>query len=405
MKKDKVIWIISQSAVLPNNFGGTRHYDHATNLAKEGKYKFYIFASSFSNFEKKDTQIYQGSRYISQKANKKIHFIWIKTTPYRSNGLLRVINNFVFAKRLPSIMKNIEKPDLILGSSPQLLSAYEAFKVSKKYRVPFIFEVRDIWPQALIELGVSKFNPLMIYFSFIEKRLMKKSDHIIGAMPHLDQYASEKFGTPLKKVTWISNGVSSKYVKDYLTVKNEKFVVTYAGTIGVAQNIENIIFTAEQLSKHDDIIFKIIGDGVEKKRLQNIVQEKSLNNIEFIKPTSKRLIFDLLRASDALLLSLKPSDIYRYGNPPNKLFDYLAAGRPIIFSSCAKNNLVNEANCGINSNPASKHALSKAILKLTRLTSAQRRKMGENAISYVRKNYTTERLSSKLKNVLDDLMT
>lgn len=406
MNKTKIIWIVNQYAVLPNSFGVTRHFDLA-NQIKNPNWHFIIFSSSYNSFEKKETRSYSESYFEKQSIGKNIEFYWIKTRPYKTNGILRIINMISFTKKLHKVSRQCPKPNLVIGSSPHLLSAYRGYNLAKKYKVPFVFEIRDIWPQALIELGVNKYNPLMIIFKIIEIILMKKSTRIIALMPFLKQYVKENFKIDLSKIIWISNGVADRYIKPYTPPpRRKKIIFTYSGTIGKAQNIENIIYTASLLKDNQEINFHLIGNGVEKGKLIKLAQKlKVEDTVKFYNPLPKNKIFTKLRNSDFLIFALKKSDVYRFGNPPNKLFDYMAAGRPIIFSSSAKNNLVKEAGCGLSIDPTDELALKKAILKMAKTSPKNRANMGEKGIEFVKNNYSISKLAPKLSKIIETTST
>jgi len=402
----KVIWIVNQYATLPSAFGGTRHYDIAQALINKNL-EFFIISSGYSNFEKKEKQNYGSSFYKIQKVTGNTNFVWLKTPGYNSNGLKRNINTVVFSRQLKRVSPYLKAPDLIIGSSPQLICSYQGLKLAKKFKIPFIFEVRDIWPQSLIELGMSRFSPLVTYFKYLEKKLMYASNHIVSIMPFFKEYATGNFNIDNKKITWISNGVADRYIShiNKRTQKKKYFDITYSGTIGVAQNSECIIGAANLLRNYKNIRFNMIGEGVEKKAIIQKVRELDLeNNVLFFDPLPKDKIFNKLYCSDVLVSSLKYSSIYKYGTGPNKIFDYMAAGRPIIFASSSKNSLVEEAKCGIMIKSDNSKKLAEELLKLYRSGRSKLEKMGRNGRLYVRKYYAISNLAKKYYQVIIELL-
>ncbi len=403
MLKTKQIWIVNQHAVLHDSFGSTRHLDLCQGVSNS-KYHFTIISSSFNHFEKVEKASSEPIKI--EKINKNIDFVWIKTSPYKTNGIKRLINAYVFSKKLKLLSNLIEKPDLIIGSSPQLLSSYESLKIARKFKIPFIFEVRDIWPDSLIDLGMNRANPLVRYFRLLEKRLMAQSDKIIAIMPKLNIYALNRFKIPRDKIVWISNGVKDESINTHIcNIKRKKFIVTYSGTIGKMQDTESIINAANDLRDYPEILFHIIGDGVEKDKCIKLVKDLKLNNkVKFFEPIMKSRLIYRLRESDLLILALKNPSVYNYGCQPNKMFDYLAAGRPIICSSSSANNPLSRASCGVNIKSGSSENLAKAILKIYRSTDKEKKQMSRNAINFVYKNYRISLLSLKLKKILDDAL-
>jgi len=406
----KSIWIFNHYAITPDFPGGTRHFDFGKELVKRG-YKVTIFASSFHYSLLKETKAYKQNDYIIEDYNG-IRFVWIKTFPYSGNDWRRVINMLSYSIRAYKVAKklNIEKPDIIIGSSVHLFAVFTTYLLSKKYKTPFIMEVRDLWPQTLIDMGVPKWHPFVIILGILEKFLYKKADKIITLLPKANEYI-EKLGIPPEKIVWIPNGVDLErfQLKDKETFRDEahtsnEFVVTYTGAIGQTNNLDIAIEAAKILqSDYLDIRFLFIGDGPEKGRLLEVVKEERLNNVEFKPPVAKNKIVENFFKSDALFFHLQDSPVFKYGISSNKLFDYLASGKPIIFSSNSINNPVEEARAGITVPPDNPQALAEAIIELYKMSPEERRKMGLNGRKYVEKYHSIPVLVDKLEEIFKEV--
>jgi len=402
------IWIFNHYALTPDLPGGTRHFDFAKELTNRG-HKVIIFASSFHYSLLKETKKYDKNKFILEIYDN-VNFIWIKTFPYKKNDWKRVLNMLSYSYRSYKVAKNyekisIDKPDIIIGSSVHLFAVYTAYKLSKFFKVPFVMEVRDLWPQTLIDMGISKWHPFIILLGILEKFLYKQAKRIITLLPKAKDYITS-LGVSEDKIVWIPNGVYiNRFSNNRLKNKNtKKFIVTYAGAIGKANNLDVLIEAAKILKDVRDIEFIIVGDGPERKKLEKKVFELGLNNVQFKGSVSKNEVLFYLCNSDILYFNLKKSPVFKYGISSNKLFDYLASGKPVIFAASAGNNPVADARAGITIPPENPEALAEAILKLYRMPKEERQEMGERGRKYVEKYYSIPKLVDKLEKVLYEVI-
>ena len=395
------IWIFNHHALTPDMSGGTRHYDFAKELVKRG-HSVTIVASSFHYSKYKEMKEYHEGKEYLQESIDGINFIWIKTPPYLGNGLDRVKNMLSYSYKVLNIIPKLrlEKPDIIIGSSVHLFAVYTAYKLSQKYDTPFIMEVRDIWPQTLIDMGISKWHPFIIGLGWLEKFLYKKADKIISNLPYAYEHI-EKF-VPKDKFVWISNGVDLDNITYTPKHKTEKFTISYTGAIGVANNLTLLVEAAEKLQEEKGIFFRIVGDGAEKEKLKKLVNEKQLQNISIEDPVAKNEVSNILKSSDILYFNLKDSPVFNFGISSNKLFDYMASGRVIIFSTKAKNNPIKDADAGYTIEPDNLEQLEQTILDIYHLQQEERNTIGEKIRSYAEENYSINVLTDKLEKLLEE---
>ena len=247
--------------------------------------------------------------------------------------------------RILKVAKKFEKPDVIIGSSVHPFAVIAAWWLARQYKAKFIFEVRDLWPQTPIEMGVIKANgiPAKLLYNW-EKFMYKRAEKIIILMPNAKEYI-KKYNINPQKIIWICNGVnleqfdnaepiepSSENIKDFIKYR-DKFKVIYIGAHGPANGLENVVNTATLLSKKSpDIHFFLVGDGIEKKKLIQKAKENNMDNITFLNAVPKLQVPSILQKADLLLICWRNLKLYKYGISPNKLFDYLASKRPIIMS-------------------------------------------------------------------------
>jgi len=392
------IWIFNHHALTPDMGGGTRHYDFARALVKRD-HQVTIVASSFHYSKYKELKAYGEAQYLRETIDG-VDFIWIKTPPYFGNGIDRIKNMLSYTsnvlKTIPKL--SLGKPDVIIGSSVHLFAVYAAYRLARKYDVPFVMEVRDIWPQTLIDMGISRWHPFILLLGVLERYLYKKADKIITTLP----YAYEHIGqyVPKEKVVWISNGVEMENVPYQKRETSDRFVIGYTGAIGKANHLEVLIEAAELLREYDDIFFRIVGEGAEKEALEQKVKEKGLSNVHIEDAVPKHKVGAILVQCDLLYLGLRDSPLYRFGMSMNKLFDYMAAGRVIAFASNARNNPVKDAGAGVSVPPDDAYALKDAILEVYGYSPQKRSQIGERARAFVQEHYAVDRLAQELEHLL-----
>lgn len=392
------LWIFNHHALTPDMSGGTRHYDFAIELIKRG-HCVTIIASSFHYSRYKEMKIYKEKDFLKENIDG-IDFIWIKTPPYLGNGFARVKNMLSYTyKTLKLIPKlNLNKPDIIIGSSVHLFAVYGAYKLSRKFNTPFVMEVRDLWPQTLIDMGISKWHPFILLLGFLERYLYKRADKIISNLPFAYDYIGKYVSKD--KFEWISNGVDLSNIKYIPKEKEKNLTITYTGSFGVANNLFVLLEVAKLLKKNKNIYFRIIGSGVERKKIELFVQENDLSNVSIENPVPKNKVSSILQNSDVLFLSLIDSPLYRFGISLNKLYDYMASGRVIIFAGNSKNNPIKEAKAGYSILPNDINKLEETILEIYNISEEERIKIGQRIRTFVEKNYSIEVLVNKFESLL-----
>lgn len=400
------IWLVNHYALPPSRPGGTRHYAFAKELQRRG-HRVVILASSFDHHLRQETRLFRGE-YFKFQEEEGVPFFWLRTLPYRANTLARFFNMLSFAFDIawwakPSVLG---KPDLILGSSPHPFAALAAYLQSMRYKVPFILEVRDLWPQTLIDLGnVSPSHPLVLLLAGIERFLYKRADKIITLLPLAYLHMVQR-GADRSKIVWIPNGTDlSSVPKPRPPEAKTRLTVVYAGSHGLANNLDVVLDAASILKSRglsELAEFKFVGEGPEKARLVNKAKSLKLGNVFFEDPVPKKLIYKVLSDADVLLLTLKDGPLFRFGISSNKLFDYMAVGRPVLFAVRAPHNPVEEAGAGIVVPPDDPKALADAVYNLANLSWEERWAMGLRGRRYLEEHHSIERLVDRLEDVLFD---
>jgi len=384
------IWIIYQHAISPSQAGGTRHYEFALECIAQGHQPL-IIASSFHHFSRQESRYFQ-KEHIQITTENGVPFAWFKTPSYHTGKIGRFFGMLKFAWDVWRAGKRGElgTPDIILGSTPPMFSPYVGVKLAKHFNVPFVLEVRDIWPDTIITmLGYSRYNPFILFLSALEKALYRNAKRVITVLPGSQRYL-EVLEVPIQNIAICPNGIDMDFVPTPTPTSNRKpFVVTYAGHHGYANNLDRIIDAAEILQAQghgEDVRFRLIGDGPYKHILVDMVAQKKLKNITFEPSVGKSKIHTDLATSDAFLMILRPSSVFQWGISPNKLADYMACARPVLFGVSCEENPVRSSNCGIEFKPESPEDLVRAVLELRAMSVEERYAMGLRGYEYAKRN-------------------
>jgi glycosyltransferase involved in cell wall biosynthesis len=398
------IWMVNHYAVPPGQAGPTRHYSFARELILRG-HDVTVIASSFDHVCHREAHLEQGERHRYELIDG-VPFLWFRTPSYQGNDILRVINMLAFAGRVWPFfrLRKPEKPDVIIGSMPTIFSALAALKLAHRLRVPFVIEVRDLWPESLIDFwNVSPAHPAVLFLRAIENYLYLHSEPIITLLPRSIEYFAEK-GLSRGRIVWLSNGVDLSLVPPPNDLPgNDIFTVMYVGNHGHAQGLDVLLDAAAALQRDKGnlrIHFRLIGDGPEKKRLQARAEREGIGIVRFEGPVPKRRIYPILQEADAFLMILKDVPVFRRGTSPNKLFDYLVSARPIIFSGDTSFDYVTQARAGLTVPPGDGRALAAAVTALANTPFEVRRQMGLHGRSYVENNFNIQKLAGGLEKLL-----
>lgn len=394
----KNIWIINEYAGSPYHGMEFRHYYIGKELVKLG-HKVTIVSSSYSHLFK---QLPKQSRENIDG----VDYLWLRTFDYgKSHDKRRVLKWFLFTFKCFFLPFMLKKPDVIVVSPMAPFPIFPAWILSKIYRAKLIYEVKDIWPLTLIELGGhSPSHPLIRLMSRCERFALTKSDVIVS---NLQNYGEHIKDLGLKRdFEWISNGVDIDELSQIeplsndiqMQVPKDKFIVGYTGTIGVANALDSFLEAGKYIDS-DEIVFVVVGSGQEKERLMKLYENSK--NIIFIDSIAKKQVQSMLGLFDVCYIGLQKEKLFRYGVSPNKLFDYMFAGKPIVYAiDSGKSNIVQIANCGISVEAENPQAIADGIMRLYKMSKQERAKMGQNGREYVLEHFTYEKLADKFSKLL-----
>ena len=358
------ILLIHQAFASLEEPGGTRHHELARFLARQG-HKVSIIASPVSYLT---GEIQEGKRIEEDFGGLiKIYRSYTYSALHKS-FVHRVFSffSFMISSFLRSI--SIKNVDLVWGTTPPIFQSVSAWLISRLKGVPFLLEVRDLWPEFAIAVGVLK-NPFLIKISYwLEKFLYKHADQIIVNSPGFIELVKEKGG---RKISLIPNGADIALFNDINIPEirknlgwTDQFIVLYAGAHGMSNDLGIVLKAAQLLKVEEQIHFILLGDGKEKPALIREAEKLDLPNLTFLDPVPKNKVAEFLSAADACIAILKPIEMYKT-TYPNKVFDYMAARKPVILAiDGVIRDVVEKAGCGVFCTPGDPKSLAAGIMTL-----------------------------------------
>ncbi len=400
------IWIINHYALPPTSAGGTRHYNLAKQLIQQG-HEVMLIAANYNHFSQSYIKTTAKTGEVDKTYD--VPFVWIPTPAYRGNTISRFWNMLVFSWRIlnKKYLPIDNQPDVIIGSSPHLFSAFSAEKLARRLKIPFMLEIRDIWPDTLVELGrISDRHPLIRLMKWVELRLYQRADKIISLLPAADKYLTS-CGVPAEKILWLPNAIDADNLPHAMTpTANPDFTIMYAGAHGLANDLDTVLDAAKLLQERSlqrNIKIVLAGDGPDKQRLQQRVKNEDIKLVELVDAVPKKEVYGLLNRADVYLMLLKNSPIFRWGISPNKLFDYLLMGRPVIFGVETPYNPIQQVNAGLSIPPSDPVSLAAAMQHLATLTKNELTEMGARGKDFVLQHHNIAHLAATLENVIQGL--
>lgn len=398
------IWWVNHHAVLPSQGGGTRHFDISRELVEKG-HSLTVFASSRDHGSGREAREHKGLEPVVEEVEG-VRWVWIRTTPYFGNGVPRAINmvsfGFGFLRAAWQLGRENEKPQVVIGSSVHPVAALAGWVLARLWGLTAITEIRDIWPEALIDLGFSRFHPGILFFSVIEKILYRHSDAIFTVLPNSIDYF-ESHGCPRDHIHWLPNGTSMALQPPKELAR--PFRAMYLGTLGDGYGLETLIHAAailEERGAEIEIVLK--GKGPRRERLAELIEELGLTTVTLEEAIPKTQVAETLAGCHALIFHLPPSPVFRWGISSNKLFDYLASGRPVIFACEAANNPIEASGAGLTIPPESPNALAEGLLHLSQLSESERLEMGRRGQEFIRENHTIAGIAERFEDAVSETL-
>jgi len=374
----------------------------AGELVKRG-HQVSLFASNFNRAFTACHSI-DRSKSIRWEQTAGVNIGWLRTPEYTDNSLGRAWNMLVFALRILELPRHCAtRPDVIYGSTPSLFAALAGLAVARRLGLPFVLEVRDVWPHTLIDLGLSRFHPFVMLSGVIERYLYRHADAIVTLMPNAASHMVER-GATLERIHWIPNGVNFDLVPPVSPPQQKDVLdVIYAGAYGSGNNPETILDAAAILRQRGGpaMRFRFIGTGSREEAMVAKRAALGLDNVSFEPQVPRCQVYSILSQADILVAPVMPLGVYRFGVSLNKLFDYMSVARPIVLAVRASNHPVQDAGCGLECPPGNAEELAESILKIASLSHQERWELGLRGRHYAEQHHDFARLALRLEGILD----
>ncbi len=402
------ILLINQAFVSPDEPGHTRHFEMAKFLQTRA-HELVIVASDLNYQTGKKTIERKGIFAEQNIEGVKILRSYIYPALHHSY-FWRVISFFSFMFSSIYTSFQVKDVDLVMGTTPPIFQAVSAWFVAFIRRKPFLLEVRDLWPEFGVSMGVLK-NPLVIGLArWLEKFLYKRATHILVNSPAYKDYMISK-NVPADKITFIPYGtdidmfnpnIDGSAIRKALNV-GDKFIVLYAGALGQANDIDTILRAAQRLKENSKICFVLFGDGKERQRLQMKANQMNLSNVIFAGVRPKKEMPKVIASANVCLAILQDIPMFRT-TYPNKVFDYMASGRAtVLVIDGITRDLIESSYGGVFVQPNDDKGLADTILDLSQNTDIVNQ-MGKNAREFLVGHLNREDKLNETLTLLENLL-
>lgn len=395
------IWLMNHYATDMFRDKAGRHYWFAKKLEERGHTVTVFCASTYLN--RSESINMNGQKWLVQKDGD-TPFVFVETNVYKENGIDRIRNMITFYRNLFSAargyVKCSDKPDVIIASSVHPLTMVAGIKIAKKHKIPCICEVRDLWPEAIFSFGKARKKSFLGRILVTgEHWIYRKADALIFTKEGDSDYLKEQCWTTaqggdidLKKCFYINNGVNLKAYQEQMSTEvlddpdlldESKFNVIYAGTVRPVNNVGNILDCAAILKakpEYGDVQFLIYGDGSELEDLLRRAADEKLDNVKLKGFVARKYMPYVLNKSSVNLLNYSQNQFnWSRGNSSNKLFEYMASGKPIISTVKMGYSIIDKYECGVELDFCTPQALAEAIIRIHDMPVQKRRQIGANA--------------------------
>ena len=403
------IWLINHYAVPPQYYPLARQTYFAKHLMAMGHEVTIFAASTVHNSDK--NLITDGTKWREETVDG-VHYVYIKCKDYQGSGLKRVYNICEFAWKLPGVCKKFPRPDAIVATSMPPTSCAMGIRLARKYGCKGIAEIADLWPESIVAYGIAgPKNPAVVGLRWLEKRIYKRADAVVFTMENAYQYIRERRwekAIPESKVFYVNNGVDLSLfetnrkqfpVEDPDLDDPNTFKIVYTGSIRKVNNLGLLLDAAKKVTD-PTVRFLIWGDGDELEFLRQRVADEKIQNVVFKGRVAKKYVPSIVSRADLNIAHNTSTPLFVYGISFNKLFDYLAAGKPVLSDFPCGHNPAVVWNAGIEVADPTPENIAQAIDHFVHLDKETYDQYSKNAAAAA-KAYSFEELTKKLYAVIE----
>jgi glycosyltransferase involved in cell wall biosynthesis len=359
-----------------------------------------ILAATYSHLRMKQPTI---THDLAEETVDGIRYVWLTTPSYTGNGIGRGLNIATFIAKLVRYSRRLERaytPDLVIASSTYPADNWPARRLATKAGAKLVYEVHDVWPLSLIELGgMSPRHPFCQVMQWSENYAYRKADKVVSMLPCTREHM-EAHGMAPTKWAYVPNGVDPNEWDQASTdiprehqdalgrLKAEgRFIVGYAGSHGIANGLRSFVEAAQAVDDRG-VTHVLVGQGPEKNDLERIAAQRAIPNVLFLPPVPKTSIPALLGTFDVGFVGWRRQPIARLGVSHNKTFDYMMASRPLLYAVEAGNDFAAESGGGITIEPESRAAIVHGVRQFLDMSPQDREAMGRRGHAFVLANHT-----------------
>lgn len=410
------VWIVNHYAATPDEPAGTRHHELARRLLAHGD-EVTIFAAGFGHHSSRERRLTGRSLYRSER-HEGVRYVWLRTVPYVGNTWRRQLNMLSFLVVFLVVQTREAMPDVVIGSTVHPFAALGGWVAARLRGAAFMFEIRDLWPQTLVDLGALRMgSPGERLLRSIEAFLVRRASAVVTLLPGVRDYLAEQ-GLPADHVAYIPNGADlaafaapadvsaapeavTRALAEITRMRAEgRFVVGYLGAFGRVNRVDLIVDAEEEADRRAPgrVGVVLIGQGPELPAVETLARGSAATTV--CQAVPKPFVPTILRALDATVVHTTYTPVYRYGISFNKLFEYMAAERPVVFACDSAYDPVREAGAGISLPPDDPSAMAAAFLELASLPQERRTAMGSAGRDYVLREHNFDRLGDSLATLV-----
>jgi glycosyltransferase involved in cell wall biosynthesis len=399
-----VVYQYYQSTAAP---GHSLIYDWTQHLAENG-HKVTVVAgeTGYMQCDKQTLPWYR--RLIRTERIGKVEVCRTYTYSQLHRSYLGRLLGFIsFSITCPIALLFRKKPDLIIGSSPPIFPIFSASLVCKLRKIPFIVEVRDLWPESAVQMGILKSKPLISIMRYMEKSLYNQARTIIALTDGIRNHICER-GWPEEKVVLVNCGVNTTElypdIKAGLEIRKryhleDKKIILYFGALGEANNIPVILRAANCLRNRHDIVFMLVGDGMQRKAIEQSIKDMMLYNCLLHQAVPKKEARFYINAADICLVTLLDIPLFT-GALPTKLFDYMACNKPILCGvSGEAKRLIDDAQSGLTFAPNDEKQLADLIIQTLEGQHATS-VTAKDSIEFIKNNYGATQMNELIEALI-----
>jgi len=337
---------------------------------------------------------------------------WLFPFPNRK-AYERMLNYSSFCASASTTGMFVSRPDVLIATSPQLLVGLCGWWLARIKRVPFVFEVRDLWPESLTAVGMGTSDSMLNRaLGSVAGFLYKRSEHIVVVTPAFQEYLIRNWRVPPEKISVVENGVESDLFNPQVTnsdLRRElgaegKFVVGYLGTMGMAHGLETVVQAATELQRTaPNVLFLMVGEGSDKERVINLARSQGLTNMRFVGQQPREKVPEFISISDACLVLLKKAELFKTVIP-TKMLEFMSCARPVILGVDGQaRKIMDQAGAGVYVEPENAAALVHVITQLA-ANPLVRETLGRNGRRYIVEHFSRQQTAKAYIAVLEGIV-